>query len=591
MAYHPGLQLATITVGGASTLESGESLVLSAHITASRSLLWVDGDISWHYDSDTKTVDGTLGSELLIELLPCDIQGFRTQNNQIIDVSVPGSYTHLYNIRVTKSKMVGNKKVQVGTSKDYSNVFIPTGDGSPVDLDTMQPVATVAGGVVLVPDTWDKRVAAAEAAAVAAEAVVPTTDAAVRAAFETTGSASDAYLAGKIASNVAPVRRIASPGGGAVCISIDDAFSAMRTFATLLNERGQRATFCITTNLMNDATGATKIIDQDILDFHAAGHEIAAHSKTHANLTSITPAQAVTELEYPKLWLEGLIGSPVTTWAYTFGTSSGGRNATTDSYVYPLYDRVLDTNVYRNNSIWPRWTEPPALIQRTAWIDTNQEQALAMVKKAADSPVVSSLFFHNIGTAVNPTMAQVVELLDYALALGVPLLTVREAFGGFHYLTNPSFEDGFSGWRKIIVGGGALEVVAAPPDAGVTGTKVLRITAPDSTGGAYVAQQVPVQPGRTYRASGRGRVVSGVIRQQNDNYIRVRFRRVDGSEISYVRSAAVTASAWTKFGFDVTAPPDAAYVHFEVVCADVEGGCVMEFDHMFFGPQTQFDLG
>ena len=226
----------------------------------------------------------------------------------------------------------------------------------------------LADAVELVGDVtvWDERVAAAEAAAVAAEAVVPTTDAAVRAAFETTGSASDAYLAGKIASNVAPVRRIASPGGGAVCISIDDAYSAMRTFATLLNERGQRATFCITTDLMNDATGATKIVDQDILDFHAAGHEIAAHSKTHANLTSITPAQAVTELEYPKLWLEGLIGSPVTTWAYTFGSSSSGRDATTDSYVYPLYDRVLDTNLYRHNSIWPRWTEPPALIQRTA---------------------------------------------------------------------------------------------------------------------------------------------------------------------------------------------------------------------------------
>ena len=591
MAYHPGLQLTTVTVGGASTLESGDSLLLVATITATRSLLWVEGNTSWHYDSDPKTVEGILGTELSFEILPCNISGFRTQNNQIIDVSAPGSYTHLYNIRVSKFKVSGGKRSPVGTTKDYSNVFIPTGDGSPVDLDTLLPVGTQAGGVVLVPDTWDARVAAAEAAAIAAEAVVPTTDAVMRAAFEAAGSASDAYLAGKIASSAAPMRRIASPGGGAVCISVDDAYSAMRTFAALLEGRGQRATFCITPDLMNDATGAIKITNQDILDFHAAGHEIAAHSKTHANLTSIAPAQAVVELEYPKLWLEGLIGSPVTTWTYPFGSSSSGRNATTDSYVYPLYDRVLDTNLFSHNSIWPRWTEPPALIQRTAWTETNQEQALAMVKKAADSPVVSSLFFHNFGTASNPTMAQVVELLDYALALGVPLLTVREAFGGFHYLTNPSFEDGFSGWRKFIVGGGALEVVAAPPDAGMTGTQVLRITAPASTGGAYVSQQIPVQPGRTYRASGRGRVVSGVIRQQNDNYIRVRFRAVDGSVISTVLSAAVTSTAWTKFGFDVTTPPDAAYVLFEVVCADVEGGCVMEFDHMFFGPQTQFDLG
>ena len=591
MAYHPGLQLTTVTVGGASTLESGDSLLLVATITATRSLLWVEGNTSWHYDSDPKTVEGILGTELSFEILPCNISGFRTQNNQIIDVSAPGSYTHLYNIRVSKFKVSGGKRSPVGTTKDYSNVFIPTGDGSPVDLDTLLPVGTQAGGVVLVPDTWDARVAAAEAAAIAAEAVVPTTDAVMRAAFEAAGSASDAYLAGKIASSAAPMRRIASPGGGAVCISVDDAYSAMRTFAALLEGRGQRATFCITPDLMNDATGATKITNQDILDFHAAGHEIAAHSKTHANLTSIAPAQAVVELEYPKRWLEGIIGSPVTTWTYPFGSGKSGRNATTDSYVYPLYDRVLDTNLYNHNSIWPRWTEPPALIQRTAWTETNQEQALAMVKKAADSPVISSLFFHNIGTAVNPTLAQVVELLDYALALGVPLLTVRESFGGFHYLTNSSFEDGFSGWRKFIVGGGALEVVAAPPDAGMTGTKVLRITAPASTGGAYVSQQIPVQPGKTYRASGRGRVVSGVIRQQNDNYIRVRFRAVDGSGISTVLSAAVTSAAWTKFGFDVTTPPGAAYVHFEVVCADVEGGVVMEFDHMLFGPQTQFDLG
>lgn len=168
MAYHPGLQLTTVTVGGASTLESGDSLLLVATITATRSLLWVEGNTSWHYDSDPKTVEGILGAELSFEILPCNISGFRTQNNQIIDVSAPGSYTHLYNIRVSKFKVSGGKRSPVGTTKDYSNVFIPTGDGSPVDLDTLLPVGTQAGGVVLVPDSWGGMVAAAEAAAVAA---------------------------------------------------------------------------------------------------------------------------------------------------------------------------------------------------------------------------------------------------------------------------------------------------------------------------------------------------------------------------------------------------------------------------------------
>lgn len=384
-----------------------------------------------------------------------------------------------------------------------------------------------------------------------------------------------------------PTRRIAS-SGGAVCISIDDAYSAMRTLARLMNERGQRGTFCVTPDLMN---GAGKINDQDVIDIHAAGHEIAAHSKTHANMTTITPAQAVVELEYPKAYLENLLGVPVTTWAYPFGSSSSGRNATTDGYVYPLYDRVLDTNSTSHNSVWPRWGEPPALIQRTAWTETNQSQALEMVKKAADSPVIASLFFHNINTAVNPTMAQLVELLDYAQSLGVPLVTHKEAFGGFHNLVNPSFEDGLNGWRRFPTGGGTVEVVDGTPDAGITGSKLLQVTAPANTGGGYVSQQVPVLPGRTYRASGRGRVVSGVIAQQNDNFIRVRHRRVDGTAISTETSAAVTASEWTKFGMDVTTPADAAYIHFEVVCADVTSGAVMQFDHMFFGPPAQYDLG
>lgn len=393
---------------------------------------------------------------------------------------------------------------------------------------------------------------------------------------------------GAQAATVIP-RRIASPGGGAVCISIDDAYSAMRTLAALMEERGQRGTFCITPDLMN---GAGKITDQDILNFHAAGHEIASHSKTHANLTSITPAQCIEELEYPKAYLENLIGEPVTTWAYPFGSSSSGRNATTDAYVYPLYDRVLDTNAASHNSIWPRWTEPPALIQRTAWTETNRTQALEMVKKAADSPVIASLFFHNIDTAVNPTMPQLLELLDYAHSLGVPLITHREAFGSFHMLTNPSFEDGLNGWRRFPVGGGIVEPATATPDAGITGSGVLRITAPAGTGGGYVSQQVPVLPNTTYRASARGRVVSGTMAQANDNQIRVRFRRVDGSAISTATTTvAWTSGAWAKLGFDVTTPADAAYVHYELVCADVASGAVIEFDHAFFGRLAQYDLG
>ena len=42
---------------------------------------------------------------------------------------------------------------------------------------------------------------------------------------------------------------------------------------------------------------------------------------------------------------------------------------------------------------------------------------------------------------------------------------------------------------------------------------------------------------------------------------------------------------------DVTTPDDCSFIHFELVCADVTTGAVVDFDHAFFGPLHQGDLG
>jgi len=80
-------------------------------------------------------------------------------------VSVPGSYTHTYTVTLI-ALTAANKIV---SQRILGPFVLPTGDGSPVDLDTLLPVGTVAGGVVLVPDTWDAKVAEAVAAAGSAD--------------------------------------------------------------------------------------------------------------------------------------------------------------------------------------------------------------------------------------------------------------------------------------------------------------------------------------------------------------------------------------------------------------------------------------
>jgi hypothetical protein len=150
-------------VGGTTTTESGEALFTRAKVTASRSLmLW--GATGWRYESSPKTYTSTEGAELSGELPVTDQSGWRTEGNNIIDVSVLGSYTHTYTFKVSQfRKDAAGREIPVGEERTYTNVVLPTGDLSPVDLDTMLPVGTVAGGAVLVPDSWSTRLDALEA--------------------------------------------------------------------------------------------------------------------------------------------------------------------------------------------------------------------------------------------------------------------------------------------------------------------------------------------------------------------------------------------------------------------------------------------
>lgn len=158
MSYPPGITLRPVTIGGATTLESGEQLSLVAEVKSSRSLMW--GATGWQFHAVPRTIKGNDGEELSFSLPVTDLTGWRLLDNpgSAIDVSTPGSYTHMYTIKLTT--LQGGRPVAVRTVGPF---VLPAEDLSPVDLDLMLPVGTQAGGVVQVPDTWDAKVAAAEA--------------------------------------------------------------------------------------------------------------------------------------------------------------------------------------------------------------------------------------------------------------------------------------------------------------------------------------------------------------------------------------------------------------------------------------------
>ena len=56
-----------------------------------------------------------------------------------------------------------------------------------------------------------------------------------------------------------------------------------------------------------------------MLDFQNAGHEIGAHTKTHPDLTTLTPVDAQAEIEGSRNALLAMGASPVSSIAYPYG--------------------------------------------------------------------------------------------------------------------------------------------------------------------------------------------------------------------------------------------------------------------------------
>lgn len=384
-------------------------------------------------------------------------------------------------------------------------------------------------------------------------------------------------------------------GKGAVMLSMDDGFLAMDTVRQMLDSRGQKGTFFITPGLLN---GPTKINPDHIRSMASNGHEVGAHSQTHANLSKITQAQRAIEFELPKTYLGKIIGKPVTSFAYPFGTASGGRNAATDLELYLRYDRVFDTSQYNQPALHPRYSPPPTLIRRTCVDGVNHEQCLAMIREAASRPMIASLYFHNIDTPINPSLAQLTEMLDLAQALGVDLLTASEAFGSNRMVANAGFEDSGSSaypWRWFKSGTGALAIVSEDPPVGLPGTRSLHLSTKDHSSYSEVSQAVEVVSGTTYSFSFRARAVAGPVWGTNNvhgSVVGLDYAQniIAGSE---VRTAPImsTDKTWAKYTVDFT-PSSACTTVLLGLSVDAPwGGATAAFDHAWFGPKCMADLG
>jgi peptidoglycan/xylan/chitin deacetylase (PgdA/CDA1 family) len=125
-----------------------------------------------------------------------------------------------------------------------------------------------------------------------------------------------------------------------ISITFDDGWTNQYTNAfPLLQQYGLPATFYIISGELTDQPGYMSAAQ--VVSLHNAGEEIGSHSITHPDMTTLTATQLQNEMSNSQATLQGVIGLPVTDFAYPFGAYNANTIAVGKQY-YQSQRSVID---------------------------------------------------------------------------------------------------------------------------------------------------------------------------------------------------------------------------------------------------------
>jgi peptidoglycan/xylan/chitin deacetylase (PgdA/CDA1 family) len=433
--------------------------------------------------------------------------------------------------------------------------------------------------------------AAAEAAAVSAANAAATAsapaDTAIAAAVNNNASATKAALNATYATP-RRAQAVAASGRGALCLHFDDGTPDHYTIAApIVEAAGGRATFPIHSNNTTFTAGsAGSMSHAQIADLVARGHEVAAHSKTHTDMTTQTAAARVAEWDDSKTVLQGITGKPVTSFVYPYSA----HNAATNKEAYCRYDRTFSgvdtpfftTRPQRGKSI---------RTGRYAWTDAAHVRVTQFVARAAATDSVLTLIAHKVnGTdlAQGITQAQLQEVVDLAVSLGMPIITAKDAFPAYLGAPSGGFEDSnyIGDWEKFNTSAtNTITAVQIAPAVGLPGTGAVEIVG-DGTNYPYLASRygIPILEAGEHTASVQMRLnkTSGT----GGAYIGVREYDSSGVQVGTdINSAIVSTTGLTDWQtIKIAFTPNAKTVTAKVLIAQTPMVGSAWFDHLNFGP-------
>jgi len=209
---------------------------------------------------------------------------------------------------------------------------------------------------------------------------------------------------------------------GLVSITIDDSWLNDYTEALpVLSARRAVATHYVITGSLGESARMTPAMLRNLA---ARGHEIAAHTVTHSDLTSLTPAQISNELAQSKAALQASLVGAVTNFASPYGAYN--RSVVTDSRGLFRSHRTTDVGFNSKGSFDPYRLKVQNIRSTTTLAELN-----GWVARAARERLWLILVYHDVvasgGSIYSCTPAALDAHLAAIQAARLPIVTVNQA--------------------------------------------------------------------------------------------------------------------------------------------------------------------
>jgi peptidoglycan/xylan/chitin deacetylase (PgdA/CDA1 family) len=217
---------------------------------------------------------------------------------------------------------------------------------------------------------------------------------------------------------------------GIVSLDFDDGWlTTYQNAIPILNAAGFKSTqYIISGDLGNTADGY--VSSGDVLAMQSSGHEIGAHSRTHAHLTQLSDSELQNEISGSRQDLLAIGANPVVSFAYPYGETNSTVMSVAKNAGY-TGARGIDFGLNDKN------TDSYNLVAKPVDFGTSLDTVKVWVEDAILNKKWLILFFHNIdnsGEQYSTTPANLQAIVDYLKDNNIKVVTNSE---GVQILSQP----------------------------------------------------------------------------------------------------------------------------------------------------------